>query len=360
MTEEEVRTWLIDNDELLGLAIAQIMERVARFLAAWGDTYEFSAEDIAEARIKEAPRILAKAERHGVTDPSALMERCHKKDGRDRFPVHDLLGVRILVLSLNDVAAVKEAVESLREGAEGAEEGDYSLGNFDDYDLEDINEDPREGGYRALHVDGSVSVRIEADVFVVPFEIQIKTLAQHVYGEHSHDESYVPDEANKDPRYGLVRGLQAALAEQLNAADLLLAELQEVAGDVRDGILSQEVGDDLTALSVTVAVLDRTGIRLRLDEASEVADAAQRGGLETKDELADFVDPARDAAAEFADAFQAEHRRRPSGKEAVVEMVKRLSAPSTEERLAEPTPPNELDNYEPGMVAPADNEGEQS
>lgn len=360
MTEEEVRTWLIDNDELLKRAIAQIKERVEHFLTDWGSTYEFSAKDIAGARIKDAPRTLAKARRHGVTDPNDLLNRCYEKDGQHRFPVHDLLGVRVLVLSLNDVEAVKEAVESLRAGAEGADEEDYPLGNFHDYALEDINEAPRKGGYRALHVDGSVSVRIEMDQFDVPFEIQVKTLAQHVYGEHSHDEAYVPDEANEDPRYELVRALQSALAEQLNAADLLLAQIEEVAGEVRDAILSQEVGDDLTALSVIVAVLERTGVRLRLDEASEVAELAQRGGFETKDELAEFVDPASEAAGEFADAFEAEHRRRPRAKEAVVGMVRGRSEPSTEERLAEPTPPNELDNLESDIVAPTEEEGGNS
>lgn len=358
MTEEEVRTWLIDNGELLDRAITQVRERVGHFLVDWGDTYEFSAEDIAGARIKDAPRTRAKAERHGVTTPGELLERCHEKEGRDRFPVHDLLGVRVLVLSLNDVAAVKEAVESLRAGAEGTEEGDYPLGNSEDYDLEDINEDPRESGYRALHIDGSVAVRVGPDEFVVPFEIQVKTLAQHVYGQHSHDESYVPDEANDDPRYQLVTGLQSALAEQLNAADLLLAQLEDVADEVRDGILSQDVGDDLTALSVSVAVLERTGVRLRVEEASQVAEAAQRGGLETKDELGDLVDPAGEDAGRFADAFQGEHRRRPTDKEAVVGMVKALSEPSTEERLAEPTPHDELDEFEPGIVDPIDHEAE--
>jgi hypothetical protein len=45
-----------------------------------------------------------------------------------------------------------------------------------------------------------------------------------------------PEEANGDPRYAVVRVLQKALAEQLNAADLLLAKLQDAAAAVRDSI----------------------------------------------------------------------------------------------------------------------------
>ncbi len=94
----------------------------------------------------------------------------------------------MLVLSLNDVGGLRRAVESL-----GLEEGGlYPFGNPEDFDLEDINENPRPGGYRALHIDGSVTVREGETDYVVPFEIQVKTLAQHVYGQHTHDEAYVP------------------------------------------------------------------------------------------------------------------------------------------------------------------------
>jgi ppGpp synthetase/RelA/SpoT-type nucleotidyltranferase len=67
----------------------------------------------------------------------------------------------------------------------------YPLGNPEDFDLEDINDDPRPSGYRALHIDGSVTVGVAGRDFTVPFEIQVKTLAQHVFGQHTHAEAYV-------------------------------------------------------------------------------------------------------------------------------------------------------------------------
>ena len=188
--------------------------------------WEFSYQVIERARVKEAQRIHAKALRRGLDNPDQLLERCYEKDGRNRFPVHDLLGVRVLVLSVNHMAALKQAVENL-----DTEEGRlYPFGNSEDFGLEDINESPRPGGYRALHIDGSVTVREGETDYTVPFEIQVKTLAQHVYGQHTHDEAYVPDAENEDSRYEFVKGLQAALAEQLNAADLLLAQIEDVAG----------------------------------------------------------------------------------------------------------------------------------
>jgi ppGpp synthetase/RelA/SpoT-type nucleotidyltranferase len=131
--------------------------------------------------------VFAKARRKGLSEANDLLQRCDEKDGRRRFPLPDLLGVRVLVRSLNDVAAVKRALEDLR--ADGREL--YPLGNAEDFDVEDMNGNPRRTGYRALHVDGSVSVRVAERDVTVPFELQVKTLAQHVFGQHTHDEAYV-------------------------------------------------------------------------------------------------------------------------------------------------------------------------
>jgi ppGpp synthetase/RelA/SpoT-type nucleotidyltranferase len=217
---------------VLERAIAEAERLVASFLASAADLGEFSVEQLVNARIKDAGRVLAKAERKRLFSADDLLRRCDEKDGRRRFPVHDLLGVRVLVRSLNEIAAVRRVVEDLR-----ARTGEpYPLGNPEDFDLEDINDDPRPSGYRALHIDGSVTVRVAESDFTVPFEIQVKTLAQHVFGQHTHAEAYIPDEANGDPRYAVVRIFQEALAEQLNAADLLLAKLEDAAAAVRDGI----------------------------------------------------------------------------------------------------------------------------
>jgi ppGpp synthetase/RelA/SpoT-type nucleotidyltranferase len=232
MNENDVEHFFERRQEIFKRAIAEIEQLVAFFIADWGRTCGFAVEQLESARIKDARRVFAKASRKGLSMPDDLLERCDEKDGRRRFPVPDLLGVRVLVRSLNEVAAVKRALEDLQAG--GRER--YPLGNPEDFDVEDLNRKPRPSGYRALHVDGSVTVRVADRDFTVPFELQVKTLAQHVFGQHTHDDAYVPNEANRDPRYQFVRVLQAALAEQLNAADLLLAKLEEVSTAVREEI----------------------------------------------------------------------------------------------------------------------------
>jgi ppGpp synthetase/RelA/SpoT-type nucleotidyltranferase len=238
LAEGDIRDFLDRNEEVFRRAIAEVEQLVGFFVADWADVCRFSVEQIEKARIKDARRVFAKAQRKGLSDADDLLRRCDQTDGRRRFPVHDLLGVRLLVRSLNEVAAVKRALEDLQAGRGEL----YPLGNPEDFDLEDINGDPRPTGYRALHIDGSVTVRVAESDFTVPFEIQVKTLAKHVFGQHTHDEAYVPDEANGDPRYEVIRVLQKGLAEQLNAADLLLAKLEDAADGVRDSITTRETG----------------------------------------------------------------------------------------------------------------------
>jgi ppGpp synthetase/RelA/SpoT-type nucleotidyltranferase len=281
------------------------------------------------------------------------LERCYEKAGRDRFPVHDLLGVRVLVRSLNDVAAVRRAIEELHASAEM-----YPLGNHADFDLEDINDNPRESGYRALHIDGSVTQREGDTDFTIPFEVQVKTLAQHVYGQHTHDEAYVPDEVNADLRYETVRGLQRALAEQLNGVDLLLAQVEDAANAVRDDIARREVGEAITPASVSNSVQARIGYKLRESAATEVSELALRAGIQTTTDFANLIDPAGDAAEAFGERFLAQHRRVPSPRELLFGLLGESDpldvGPSEiartqdlEEALGREVPANSLDELDP-------------
>lgn len=238
MNEDDVTHFLETKQEIFERAIAEIEQRVGFFVADWGRVRGFSVEQIENARVKDPRRVFAKVRRKGLSEADDLLQRCDEKDGRCRFPVPDLLGVRVLVRSLNDVRTMKRAIEDLQAGRREL----YPLGNPEDFDLEDMNGEPRPSGYRALHIDGSVTVRLADGDVAVPFELQVKTLAQHVFGQHTHEEAYVPDEANGDPRYELVRVLQAGLAEQLNAADLLLARLEDVAAAVREDVVRRAAG----------------------------------------------------------------------------------------------------------------------
>lgn len=349
-TENEVRDWLAAKRTVLERAIDQLERDVDHFLSDWAVTWEFSHEGVEKARVKDAPRVCAKAERRDLSTCDQLLERCYAKAGRDRFPVHDLLGVRVLVRSLNDVTAVRRAIEELH--ASGADV--YPLGNHEDFDLEDINETSRASGYRALHIDGSVTQREGDTDFTVPFEVQVKTLAQHVYGQHTHDEAYVADDVNADVRYQAVRGLQRALAEQLNGVDLLLAQIEDAADSIRDDIARREVGEEVSPASVSNSVRAKIGYKLRESTATEVSELALRAGIETTTDFANLIDPTGPAAEVFGERFRRQHRRVPSPRELLFGLLGESDLPDEiaptqdlEEALSREAPANSLDDLDP-------------
>jgi len=354
LTEELVRDWLEGKEKVLDRAKDQIGRRVEAFLSDWDLTWEFSHEGIDKARVKDAPRVHRKAVRRGLSNCDQLLERCYEKDGRKRFPVHDLLGVRVLVRSLNDVAAVRRAIEDFH--ASGAYM--YPLGNHDDFDLEDVNEGPRKSGYRALHIDGSVTERESDSDFTIPFEVQIKTLAQHVYGQHTHDEAYVLDAVNADVRYQTVRGLQHALAEELNGVDLLLAQIEDAADAIRDDIERREVGEEITPTSVSNSVRATTGIKLRESGAVHLSELALRAGITTTSDFKELIDPAGEAAEAFGARFRAHRRRIASPRELLLGLLGDSDLPDEgpgaitptdelEEALSQRPPANALDEFDP-------------
>ena len=338
MTEQDVADWLEAQDTLLRRAIGEVQRDVEYFIDDWSKKWGFRYETIEKARVKESARVFAKAERKGVSEPDDLLARCVEKDEEMRFPVQDLLGVRVLVLSLNDVEALKKGLEGLLAGTRL-----YPLGNPEDARVENINENPRPGGYRALHIDGSVKVRVGEEEREVPFEVQVKTLAQHVFGQHTHDEAYVPDGGNEDPRYEHIRELQRALAETLNGADLLLAQTEELAGVVRDEILRREAGEEISPASVANAVHAQFGVMIRDEEAVRWAERSLANGISQTAEFEALIDLSGDRAAEENERFLREHGWRP----AYNELVDALLGLDEMRQLDEPVPPNALDELDP-------------
>jgi ppGpp synthetase/RelA/SpoT-type nucleotidyltranferase len=318
VTAEDVQRWLDEHDTVLERAKSELERRVKSFVEDWSTNWGFEYESIEPARIKSASRTFAKAERKEVGEAGKLLERCREKEGRMRFPVHDLLGIRIFVLSLNDVRKLRQAIE---DHLAGGDEDSYPLGKLEDVDLQDFNENPPERGYRALHLDGSVSVKVQGQAYDVPFELQVKTLAQHVFGQHTHNDAYVPDDRNTDPRYDSVRGLQRALAEALNGADLLLAKIQEVSGVIRDEIAAHHVGPDLDAAAVTAAVRNLYGEVVRDEEAQRWADRSRDAGITRTEDFEALIDPSGDEAARVATNFLRFNRRAPAYRELIDDLL---------------------------------------
>jgi hypothetical protein len=149
------------------------------------------------------------------------------------------------------------------------------------------------------------------------------------------------------------------MAEQLSGVDMLLAQIEDIAGDVRDEIARREAGPEVSPASVTNAVFVKTGYKLRDSAAVRLAEQARQADITATADFEALIDPSGDAAAAFAEGFAADHRRRPTTPELLDGLLTQAATPVGEEteaaedrvrlnaQLAEDVPAHELDEFDP-------------
>lgn len=168
-------------------------------------------------RVKEANRLLVKA---------ALPKYVEKiKKPYEVFEhITDIAGIRITCNTYEDVRRVESAIlasETLRLHKKVEPEKAH----------EDYLTEPKESGYRAVHMLVEVEVPQGGSFASIPCEVQIRTLLQNAWGELTHEDTFKPEVA--------VPPLVASLSKRLATA---LAVLDEIAQDLRDELNKIEKG----------------------------------------------------------------------------------------------------------------------
>jgi putative GTP pyrophosphokinase len=110
--------------------------------------------------------------------PNSVIEKMIRK-GQDGLPRHyttfdDMAGARVVASFLKDVYTLRD-----------------NLLSFPDYTLisqEDYIENPKDSGYRALHL--TLEVPLPGISFIPKCEVQIKTVYQHSWSNASHELTY--------------------------------------------------------------------------------------------------------------------------------------------------------------------------
>jgi ppGpp synthetase/RelA/SpoT-type nucleotidyltranferase len=310
---EVFRRWREDKLALLKRGEEELKHRVSFFLGdIAAEDPKVHVESDPDTRIKEAERIITKCAQRSIHDPEELLQPGCEKRGAMTFPLGDLLGVRVLVRSLADLKAIRRWAE------------DHPLGDASNMVIDDINEDPRSSGYRALHIDGTVTVEITDGPQTLPFEAQFKTLAQHVFGQHTHEDAYVRDELNSDPRFDVVRNLQRAMAESLNAADLMQTEIEILAERIKVEISDQPATEAITPASVISVVRALYGDVLAVGDAQTIARRAEGIGMRRSEELRASIDPAGHRGKEAHDFMTSALRRAPTAGEQISDILNRI------------------------------------
>lgn len=199
--------------------------------------------------------------------------------------IHDLVGLRITCTNLRDVDTVQAAIEALPAKRTRNRGLTIDMASSRDYIRQ-----PKESGYRAWHVMGSIDVIQANNKIPVTYELQVRTVLQDSWGELTHEDTYSKD--------GELPPLVEVLSKRI--ADLF-ATLDDIAEDLRteldrideaaiaEGDDSMIVPDPLTgsgqAADAASMLLDRWQ---RLDRPVDLASLAwelqQEFGAEISDD----------------------------------------------------------------------------
>ena len=150
---------------------------------------------IVDARVKKPAKIWKKAVRLGFSASNALNK------------IVDVLGIRIVCNNLSDIESVINMIK---------QETYY----IHIRKINDMVANPREDGYRAIHLHTTINPFYSNDKKKIPCEIQVRTLAQDIWGRLSRDDLY----GNILPE--LIAVTAKAISKQLSAIDDMAQQIR--------------------------------------------------------------------------------------------------------------------------------------
>jgi len=150
---------------------------------------------IVDARVKKPAKIWKKAVSLGFSASKALNK------------IVDVLGIRIVCNNLSDTQSVIKMIK---------QEASY----IHIKKIKDMVANPREDGYRAIHLHTTINPFFRNDKKNIPCEIQVRTLAQDMWGRLSRDDLY----GNKPPE--LIAVTTKAISKQLSAIDDMAQQIR--------------------------------------------------------------------------------------------------------------------------------------
>lgn len=150
---------------------------------------------IVDARVKKPAKIWKKAVNLGFSASEALNK------------IVDVLGIRIVCNNLSDAESVINMIK---------QETSY----FHIKKIKDMVANPREDGYRAIHLHTMINHFSGNDKEKIHCEIQVRTLAQDMWGRLSRDDLY----GNNPPK--LIAVAAKAISKQLSAIDDMAQQIR--------------------------------------------------------------------------------------------------------------------------------------
>lgn len=302
MLADEVTAWYETHGTRLERAAEAARQDLVHLVEDWAGDHRFRVEGAPEIRIKGASRLLEKMQRKGLEDPSVLLA--------DPYPIRDLVGARIIVRGFNDYEALRLALEG--------EVLPWTI-----LDMDDKRSNPSKTGYRALHLDCLISAKVKLEEAEIPVELQVKTLAQKVWGEYTHDAAYAMGPTAEDARFQIVRSLQANVAEHLELVDQLQGTIERMSADILVGIANEPATEEVSVASVLNLFFNEASMEVPLGQAQMIVELSRFIGIDDIAVLGELMATDSEEASGIAEAWRATHGGvSPSPSDLVVELLR--------------------------------------
>ena len=213
------------NDELRGLDLSPDTELIGRRLRAlqeyreMAQIYDGAIREIKtkldildeEFKVRYAHNPIHHMESRQKSIES-ILGKLHKRNlpltlESARENLYDIAGVRVICYYIDDIYRIAEMITS---------QGDITPVRVRDYIAQ-----PKENGYRSLHIVAKVPVFLTRHTEIVPVEIQIRTIAMDFWASLEHRLKYKGAEAVPD-------GIHERLTRCANTSAMLDREMQDI------------------------------------------------------------------------------------------------------------------------------------
>ena len=207
-TDEELQD-AIDNISLLyGSALKELSTKLEVLSDDFDKKHSYMPIHHIQKRLKTFDSLIDKAERYGIEDPINNLSQVLKE-------VYDIAGIRVICNYEEDLYTMSSLL---------LEQSDIELIRIKDY-----CKNPKESGYRSLHVVVALPVYLVNRKAMVPVELQFRSVAMDTWACLEHELRY----KNKG-------ALTEDIKERLNSCAQRLTQIDEEMSSIRHEVLNSD------------------------------------------------------------------------------------------------------------------------
>ena len=207
-TDEELQRAIDEVSLVYGSAIREVEARMKILADDFDMKYSYMPVHHIQSRLKTFDSILEKAFRYEIEDPINNIDTIRRE-------ILDIAGVRVVcnyeedLRTMSNLLLSQEAIELIR--------------------MKDYCNNPKESGYRSLHVVIAIPVYLVNRKKIVPVEVQFRSIAMDAWASLEHELRY----KNKGK-------LPANVVHTLKGSAEILHEIDERLSKIRHQVLNDE------------------------------------------------------------------------------------------------------------------------